>query len=225
MISVVDHGIGMSRETLDSVFELYAQGDGARERRAGLGLGLALARGLVELHGGSIQAHSAGLGNGSTFVVMLPLAAQGPSLAKHGPSETARHPGRCRVVVIDDRRDSSFTMQRMLELSGHEAFVAEEGPTGIALSKQVKPDVVLCDLDLPGGMSGYDVVRELRSHEDTEHALFVAVTGHAEVEARERSLRVGFDLHIVKPISRAQLLEILRALPCDRKTQTAGRSK
>jgi len=219
VISVVDQGFGMSRETLQNVFELYAQGDGATERRAGLGLGLALAKGLVELHGGAIAAHSAGVGKGSTFVVTLPLAAPAPS---HGEAETEEfytHRGRCRVVVIDDRRDSSFTLKRMLELSGHEAYVAEEGPTGVALAIDVKPDIVLCDIDLPGGMSGYDVVGELRAHQEACHALMVAVTGHAENEARQRSLQAGFDLHVVKPISRAQLLEILKALPCDREVR------
>ena len=122
---------------------------------------------------------------------------------------------KCRVVVVDDRRDSSFTLRRMLELSGHEAFVAEEGPSGVALARQIKPDVVLCDLDLPGGMSGYDVVQELRAHEETRNALIVAVTGHAEADARERSLQAGFDRHVVKPLSRAQLHEILKSLPCD----------
>ncbi len=222
MLSVIDKGVGMAGETLDKIFELYAQGEGARERRAGLGLGLALARGLVELHGGTIEAHSAGVGKGSTFIVMLPLAAQGAIHGKQESEEMDRRHAKCRVVVIDDRRDSSFTLRRMLELSGHEVYVAEEGPSGVALARQVKPDIVLCDLDLPGGMSGYDIVQELRAHEETRHALIVAVTGHAEAEARERSFQAGFDRHMVKPLSRAQLHEILKAVPCDGVTQPQG---
>jgi CheY-like chemotaxis protein len=214
-ISITDQGVGMGPATLSTVFEPYAQGEatGAR-RRAGLGLGLTLVKGLVELHGGRIVAHSAGTGHGATFTVTLPID-RSPAPEAPAPRE-AEVPStrRCRVVVIDDRRDAAHTLRRMLELSGHDASVAEDGPRGVELVRKLQPDLVLCDLDLPGGMSGLDVARELRGGSATAHITLVAVTGHGDDDAREQALAAGFDRHEMKPLSLLVLQRILSALPC-----------
>ena len=158
-ITIADQGIGMDGETCQRVFRPFAQGAANGDRsRGGLGLGLALAKGLVELHGGEISVGSPGLGHGSTFTIALPLVeyvapAEGHCGSQHNATES------CRVLIVDDRRDSSFPVQRMLEHEGHEVHVATNGAAGIALAQELELDVVLCDIGLPGGISGYDVAR------------------------------------------------------------------
>jgi len=214
-ISVVDHGVGMEPEMLQSVFEPFVQGVAAGDRdRRGLGLGLALARGLVELHGGQIAAHSAGTGHGTTMTVTLPLETAAAPESEPCPAATAGG-GRCRVVVIDDRRDARYALQRILEFSGHEVHVAADGPHGIELACAVRPDLVLCDIGLAGEMSGYDVVRKLRHLPETSHTHVVAVTGYGQDEVRDRAREAGFHRHLVKPVSLAALNLIIAELPCN----------
>ena len=208
----------MEAEALDSIFEPFVQGVAVGDRdRRGLGLGLALARGLVELHGGQITAQSDGPGHGTTMTITLPLDAAPPAESEPCPA-TAITTGRCRVVVIDDRRDASFALQRILELSGHEVHVAADGPHGIELACAVRPDLVLCDIGLSGEMSGYDVVRKLRHLPETAHAHIVAVTGYGQDEVRQRASEAGFHRHLVKPVSLAALNQIIVELPCNTAT-------
>jgi CheY-like chemotaxis protein len=213
-IAVVDQGIGMEAESLKTIFEPFVQGGAARDSdRRGLGLGLALARGLVELHGGQLTARSEGLGRGTTMTIVLPLdqttAEEGESCSNNSP-----HVGRCRVVVIDDRRDACYMLKRILELSGHEVHVATDGPQGIELACAIKPDLVLCDIGLAGELNGYDVVRKLRKLPETENAHVVAVTGYGQDEVRQRATEAGFHRHLVKPVSIAELNQIIVELPC-----------
>jgi signal transduction histidine kinase/ActR/RegA family two-component response regulator len=223
-ISVIDQGVGMDAEMLQSVFEPFVQGVAAGDRdRRGLGLGLALARGLVELHGGQIMAHSRGAGHGTTMSVTLPLDSTAPAETEPCPAATAVN-GRCRVVVIDDRRDARYALQRILEFSGHEVHVAADGPHGIELACTVRPDLVLCDIGLAGDMSGYDVVRQLRQLPETSHSHVVAVTGYGQDEVRQRATEAGFHRHLIKPVSLAALSLIIAELPCNaaNHAQTAG---
>jgi signal transduction histidine kinase/ActR/RegA family two-component response regulator len=213
-LSVIDEGAGMEPEALRMVFEPFVQGVAAGDRdRRGLGLGLALARGLIELHGGQITAHSKGTGHGTTMTINLPLDSE----ARAESESCSEAPGpvrRCRVVVIDDRRDASYALQRILEFSGHEVHVASDGPHGIELACAVRPDLVLCDIGLTGDMSGYDVVRKLRHLPETAHAHVVAVTGYGQDEVRQRAADAGFHRHVIKPVSVLALNEIIAQLPC-----------
>ncbi|HVU90261.1 MAG TPA: ATP-binding protein [Pirellulales bacterium] len=213
-VAVSDQGIGMNQRTRERVFHPFAQGAANGDRsQGGLGLGLALAKGLVELHGGEIEASSVGLGRGSTFTIALPLV---PYVA---PEEdrcgcTVDPPESCRVLIIDDRRDSSFPVQRMLEHGGHEVHVATNGAAGIALAQELELDVVFCDIGLPGGISGYDVARALRDSPKTATLFLVALTAYGDEEARRQALAAGFDRHLTKPASLHDIRSILSSLPC-----------
>jgi signal transduction histidine kinase/ActR/RegA family two-component response regulator len=213
-ISVTDEGIGMDRQTLEHVFEPFAQGRANGNRSGGgLGLGLPLAKALVELHDGEIFVHSAGPGRGATFTVLLPLDERPAPWRDSAPA--AENPSsRCRVLIIDDRRDSSYPLQRMLELGGHEVHVAVDGRTGVELARELLPNVVLCDIGLPNGMTGYDVARELRAGPETSSLLLVALTAYGEEEARLMAIEAGFDRHVAKPASLGALREILACVSC-----------
>jgi hypothetical protein len=147
---------------LSSIFDVFVQADRSLERvRGGLGLGLSLVKGLVDLHGGNVLANSNGLGCGAEFVVNLPLAARRPLPAMPLPPEGAPLGGgaKHRVLVVDDNRDAAHSAATLLELDGHTVRTAYTGATGLEVARQFRPDVILCDIGLPGGMSGYDVAR------------------------------------------------------------------
>ncbi len=212
-ITVRDSGIGMSSETVASAFEVFSQADASLDRsRGGLGLGLALVRGLVELHDGEVAAASAGVGKGAEFMIRLPLL-QEPVIVVETSSNGDEQKPRGRVVVIDDRRDSYHTMRRMLERFGHEVAVAEDGESGLRVIRGFKPDVVLCDIGLPGGMSGYDVARAIRADEALNGLFLVAVTGYGQEEDRRNALEAGFDVHLTKPVALDQLQSVLASSP------------
>jgi len=219
--SVRDDGVGISREAIDHIFEPFSQGQSSHgTARGGLGLGLALARGIAVLHGGGIYAESEGRDRGATFTVRLPCDSR-PASEAEACHDSPKHPGKCRIVIIDDRRDASYPLQRMLELAGHDVQVAMDGPRGISLVREFSPDVVLCDIGLPGGVSGYDVARELRQSSETSSLLLVAVTGYGQDEALAQAAAAGFDRHLTKPISLTMLHEILSMVPCSKESPTA----
>lgn len=213
-IAIADQGIGMDGPTSQQVFQPFKQGTANGDRsRGGLGLGLALAKGLVELHGGEIHVTSPGLGRGSTFTIALPLVEYvAPAEGHCGSSHDA--PESCRVLIVDDRRDSSFPVQRMLEHEGHEVHVATNGAAGIALAQEIELDVVFCDIGLPNGISGYDVARALRDSPKTGTLFLVALTAYGDEEARRQALSAGFDRHLTKPASLNDIRGILSSLPC-----------
>ena len=138
----------------------------------------------------------------------------------------AAHPGRCRIVIIDDRRDAAYTLRRVLELSGHEVHVASDGPQGIDLAISVRPDLVLCDIGLEGELTGYDVAKALRRTPETAGVHLVAVTGYGQDEVRQRAAQAGFDRHLVKPASIVVLNQIIAELPCSTTNheQAAGKA-
>jgi PAS domain S-box-containing protein len=202
---VRDDGVGMVPEQVEAMFEPFAQADdGLARSKGGLGLGLALVKALVELHGGSVSARSDGVGRGAEFVVTLPLA----SPATEGPAreEDASGTRRGRVVlVIDDNVDAGQSLAEMLELEGHVVHVARDGRSGVALARKLQPDVVLCDIGLPD-IDGYEVARTLRRDDALRAIRLVALSGYAQPEDRQRATEAGFDAHVAKPIAPDDLM-------------------
>ena len=198
VLSVEDRGIGLAAEMLESIFEPFTQTDVSLQRaRGGLGLGLAVVKGLVEQHGGRVAAHSAGLGRGSEFVVRLPLAAEAPAARP----ELAPAPSLPRrIVVVEDHEDAREALQILLTLQGHEVRAAADGVAGVALILQVQPDVALIDVGLPG-LDGYEVARRVRQAMGNAEIRLVAVTGYGQPYDRVRAQEAGFDLHLTKPVS------------------------
>jgi two-component system CheB/CheR fusion protein len=210
-IVVADSGAGMTEETLAHLFEPFMQGESTLDRsKGGLGLGLALAQELVKLHGGHIRAHSEGAGQGAEFVVSLP-----DDQVEAAPAETTvpSHTITCRrVLIIEDNIDAADSLREALELDAHQVAVAHDGPTGLALARSFHPEVVLCDVGLPG-MTGYDVARAFRADQVLKRTFLVAVTGYALPEDLQHANAAGFDRHLAKPLSLQGLQELLSSLP------------
>lgn len=207
VIRVRDDGVGIRPDQLPRMFVPFAQGEqGLARTRGGLGLGLALVKSLVELHGGFVRAASDGPGTGAEFVVALPLADEP---AARGAAPASPRPARPRsVLVIEDNVDAARTLADVLELAGHRVVIASDGRSGIALAREVRPDVVLCDLGLPD-VSGYEVARALRADPALRSARLVAVSGYTQEEDRERARRAGFDAHVPKPPPLEELERLL----------------
>ncbi len=209
-VRVRDTGIGMEPATIQIMFEAFAQAEQSLARsNGGLGLGLALARGLVELHGGTIEASSEGMGRGSELVVRLPLSAGGESADPVPEAVAAR---RRSVLIIDDNPDVARSLADVLELQGHEVTLARDGQSGFELAREKQPDVVLCDLGLPD-LDGYEVARRLRREECLRATRLFALSGYARPEDRDRSRAAGFDAHIAKPPNLDELSRIVAQGP------------
>jgi CheY-like chemotaxis protein len=200
LLTVRDTGIGMDRETLRCVFQAFAQADRSLERsRGGLGLGLALVKGLVELHGGTVCVSSEGLGKGTEFRVQLFLDQS----SKPESPPVAASPAKaktCRVLVIEDNVDGAESMRLLLKYLGHEPKIAHTGPAGVLLAGEWLPEVVLCDIGLPGGMDGYAVARALRENPQLDGALLIALTGYGRGEDQVQAKEAGFNRHMTKPV-------------------------
>jgi PAS domain S-box-containing protein len=211
-IVVRDTGVGIAPDLLPRLFQTLTQADASLERsQGGLGLGLALVKGLVELHGGQVEAHSAGLGQGAEFVVTLPLEQGVPVTA--GPASGAGGKGQpLRILMVEDNRDGAETLQTLLQLAGHEVALACTGPEGVALAREFHPDVVLCDIGLPG-MDGFAVGRALRQDPVTAGSRLIVLSGYGQEEDRRKSREAGFDLHLTKPVDPFELQRLLRAQP------------
>jgi PAS domain S-box-containing protein len=210
VVRVCDSGIGITPAMLPHVFELFAQAERALGRsEGGLGVGLALVRQLVEMHGGSVEAHSEGAGKGSEFVVRLPVlrVPAGEENGRAAPRDGATGPPR-RVLVVDDNRDAAATLARFLALSGHDVRTAHDGKAALAAARTFRPEVVLLDISLPG-MDGYQVARQLRERDGDGRALLAALTGYGQEEDRRRSHEAGFDAHLVKPADPDELLALI----------------
>jgi len=191
-----DNGVGIEPAMLPRLFEPFSQADDTLARSAGgLGLGLALVKGLVELHGGTIEAKSAGKGAGTEFVVRLPLSKAPP---RRRAADAPTPPRPRRIVVIEDSLDGAESLREVLELDGHTVEVAHDGAVGIELCRSSRPEVVLCDIGLPG-MSGYEVARVLRSDPALRGAYLIALTGYALPDDQRRAADAGFDVHLSKP--------------------------
>ena len=199
-VRVRDTGIGMSSDFAPHAFEMFAQAESGKDRtQGGLGIGLALVRTLVEMHGGTVSAYSAGLGQGSEFTVQLPDSGE------LYPEEegTAREPRKGvrarRILVVDDHKDSAQSLAIFLRLMGNDVHTSYDGPSALEAAAVYLPEVVLLDISLPG-MTGYEVARSLRSLPGLEKAVLVAVTGWGQEEDRRRCKEAGFDQHVIKPV-------------------------
>jgi two-component system CheB/CheR fusion protein len=207
-ICVRDTGFGMEPQQVARMFEPFAQEDRSLARtRGGLGLGLALSKGLIELHGGTVTAHSSGAGKGSEFTITLPLAAR-PTQGMPVPVSALSSRERRRILIIEDNVDAARTLADVLEIVGHEVTVARDGASGVALARTLKPDVVLCDLGLPD-VDGYEVARILRQDEELRSMRLIALSGYAQAEDKERAREAGFHAHLSKPAPLDELAELL----------------
>jgi PAS domain S-box-containing protein len=212
LIRVKDSGIGIAPEALPRIFDLFVQADLSLARsQGGLGIGLTLVCRLVEMHGGTVSATSEGLGQGSEFIVRLPLAqaqAIGSPKTDGQPSHAADRPPR-RVLVVDDNVDAAQTMAMLLRLLNHDVVhVVHDGPAALKAAQEFKPDVIFLDIGLPG-ISGYEVARQLRERAEFRDVLLVAVTGYGQSDDRQRSQQAGFDHHLVKPVAPEALQTVL----------------
>jgi CheY-like chemotaxis protein/two-component sensor histidine kinase len=213
LLAVRDTGIGMEPDVLARVFEAFSQADRSLDRsRGGLGLGLALVKGLVELHGGEVRVASQGAGRGTELTIRLPLGLQATPAS---PAAAAARATRCshRILVIEDHVDAAESMRTLLKLTGHQVEVAHTGVEGVETARRFLPRVVLCDIGLPGGMDGYAVARALRAEPALAAAFLIASTGYGQLEDQRRSREAGFDAHLTKPLDFAELQRLLGALP------------
>lgn len=209
LLSVRDTGIGMDRTMLERVFDTFSQADSSLDRsRGGLGLGLALVRGLVHLHGGDVAADSGGPGQGTEIAIRLPLSATDrppePVRVEVEPTATVN-----RVLVIEDNPDTAESMRMLFAMTGHTVAIAHAGPAGLELARTFQPQVVVCDIGLPGGMDGYAVARAIRRDPALAGIRLIALSGYGQEEDRRRSREAGFDVHLVKPVDFGDLCRLL----------------
>jgi two-component system CheB/CheR fusion protein len=211
ILRVIDSGVGIEPALLGRLFQPFMQADASLDRsQGGLGLGLALVKGLVEMHGGEVHAHSEGLGQGAEFVIELPLdqgAGKEPSTSPARPEAICR-----RVLVIEDNRDAADSLREVLEFGAHVVEVAYNGPDGLHRARTFKPEIVLCDIGLPG-MDGYEVAHAFRANPALKDVFLVALSGYAQPDDLQRARDAGFDKHLAKPSSLEKLEELLADAP------------
>lgn len=225
VVQVKDNGVGIASDMLDRVFDLFVQSDATLDRAdGGMGVGLTLVKAIVELHGGTVTATSAGPNQGSEFTVRLPLVANVATLAKSvDPMRQSPHAlanvaakgitgPRCfRIAIVEDNTDSRTTLQSLLQLDGHEVRAAADGPQGIELISNWQPEVALIDIGLPG-VDGFEVAQSVRTNHNGAKPYLIALTGYGFPSDREKALTAGFDAHLVKPLKRAELNSLLAGL-------------
>jgi len=214
-LRVQDSGIGIPAAVLPRIFDLFVQADHSLDRaQGGLGLGLSLVRTLVELHGGTVAAFSAGAGQGSELTVRIPLLDTESGRAEHAatapPGRAAKGPPplRARVLIVDDNQDAAAMLAELLQGFGLEVLLAYDGPAALQIAAALWPRIVLLDIGLPE-MDGYEVARRLRTQSDGRDVLLIALTGYSDAAARQRSQAAGFDHHLVKPVNLGALLDLV----------------
>ena len=219
VIRVRDTGMGIPAEMLPLIFEMFTQVDRNLGRsQGGLGIGLALVRSMVEMHGGTVEAFSDGPGKGSEFVVRIPLALEEPTQqvlsdepvsARQASAVTKR-----RILVVDDNQDSAQTLGMLLKVMGNEVCFAFDGPSALEAAASFRPGVVLLDIGLPG-MSGHDVARRMRQMSEVKDAFLVAQTGWGQDDDKRQSVEAGFNAHLVKPVDASELRKLLADLSAE----------
>lgn len=214
VISVRDTGLGIPREMLPRVFEMFAQMDHTRSReQGGLGIGLALAKHLIEMHGGRIEARSDGLGKGSQFIVRLPLADYGRGGRTAEPTSLPSQPLPARkILVVDDTRAALFVLDKLLTAMGQRVRTVSDAASALESARCDPPDVVISDIGMPG-IDGYELAKQLRQEPRLKDVVLVALTGYGQVSDRQRAKDAGFDHHIVKPVDVSNLQTLLAAIP------------
>jgi PAS domain S-box-containing protein len=214
VVTVADDGIGIPTGMLQTVFGMFTQVDRALEKTTGgLGIGLSLAKGLVEMHGGTIEAFSEGEGRGSEFAVRLPVSTS--SVSKSEPGEGEAHRGLPdrphRILIIDDNVDAANSLGELLEMMGHEILTAYDGEAGIEAALRFEPSVVLCDIGMPK-VNGYETARRIRMEEGVNKTVLIALTGWGQEDDLRKSVEAGFDHHLIKPVETAALTTLLVSL-------------
>jgi PAS domain S-box-containing protein len=214
VVSIRDTGIGITAEHLPHLFEMFSQAQPALERsQGGLGIGLSLVRGLVELHGGTVEAQSDGIGKGSRFIVRLPIengqapgASQAPAVERQVPST-----GKRRILVVEDHRDAADSLATLLRMMGHETYTAYDGLEGVRAAARHRPEVVLLDIGLPK-LNGHEAARQIRQQPWGKGVILIALTGWGQEEDKRRAWEAGFDHHMTKPVEPTALEELLTVL-------------
>jgi len=224
VVNVKDTGIGMAAEQLPRIFEMFTQLDSSLEKsQGGLGIGLTLVKRLVELHGGSIQAHSDGPGMGSEFIVRLPVVSEGSSVqAPEVDDAPAATKSLLRILIVDDNRDAADSLSEMLKMMGNDTRTAYDGQQGVDLAGEYRPDVILLDIGLPK-LDGYEACRRIREQPKGNGVVLIAVTGWGQDEDRRRSHEAGFDHHMVKPVDPQALLSMIAVLNVGHADQPTNR--
>jgi nitrogen-specific signal transduction histidine kinase len=213
VIRVKDNGIGISADQLPRIFTMFVQADTSLERSvSGLGIGLTLVKNLVEMHGGTVEALSEGIGRGSEFVVCLPISVatfepQLPAPTELKPATTVSR----RILVVDDNRDSAKTLAMLLDVTGHQTQIAFDGLEAVAAAETFRPEVVLLDIGLPK-LNGYETAITIREQPWGKDMLLVALTGWGQDDDRQKSKDAGFDAHLVKPVEHSVLAKLLAEL-------------
>jgi len=209
VIRVRDNGMGIDPKLLPRVFELFVQASRTLDRaHGGLGIGLTIVHRLVRLHGGSIEAHSDGLGKGAEFIVRLPIMKNAPAQAGRAAAAPTSNPS-LKLLIVDDNRDGAESMAMLQELLGHQTRLAHTGPDAVEIAQEFLPDVILLDIGLPG-MDGYEVARELRKMPLLAHTLLIALTGYGSEDDRQIARQAGFDEHLAKPADQERLQRMIR---------------
>jgi CheY-like chemotaxis protein len=211
---VKDSGIGIEPRTIPALFEMFSQVDSAIDRaEGGLGIGLALVKGLVGLHGGTVEGVSAGRGHGSEFTIRLPrtlIVEQDPAAEPVQPIESVRLGARAKILVADDNRDAADSMGLILEFGGHDVTVAHSGTEALEKARTSIPDAMILDIGMPD-MTGYEVARRVRAEPWGERIFMLAITGWGQEEDKERAMAAGFDQHMTKPVDADAVEQRLRA--------------
>ncbi|MEZ5739347.1 MAG: ATP-binding protein [Burkholderiaceae bacterium] len=209
LIQVSDNGIGIEPDDLESLFTMFGQIRQHDRLDSGLGIGLALSRNLMQLHGGDIAVHSDGLGHGSRFTMSLPIgvAPEGgpPGIAVQAGEAPAR---RSRFLVVDDNEDARDSLAMLLELSGQQVETAADGATAVGSMSTFSPDVVVMDIGMPG-LNGYEAARRIRQNEAGCRTVLIALTGWGQAQVRTLAIEAGFDGHLVKPVDLAALMRLV----------------
>jgi PAS domain S-box-containing protein len=214
LVSVTDNGIGIAAETLPRIFEMFAQATPALERsQSGLGIGLSLVKGVVELHGGRIEARSDGPGRGSEFVVRLPIIVEQlvQQSQPQGDDDESPSLATCRILIVDDLKDSADSLAMLLRMSSHEVHTAYDGEEAVVAAEQFRPEVILLDIGMPK-LNGYDACRCIREKPWGKDIFLIAVTGWGQEDDRRRTEEAGFNAHMIKPIDAHELTRVLAQL-------------
>jgi len=228
VVSIRDTGLGISADMLPRVFDMFAQVDRTLKRaQGGLGIGLTLARTLVEMHGGRVEVRSEGPGKGSEFTVRLPLAVNDDPVAEGQPRGTDPPPsGLCprRVLVVDDNRDGANSLGLLLKYLGADAHIVYDGPSALEAIRTYRPAIVFLDIGMPG-MDGHEVARRVRQEPELAAVVLVALTGWGQEEDRHRSREAGFDHHLVKPVDADALQALLASLASQTSSNASCRTR
>jgi CheY-like chemotaxis protein len=218
VVAFEDNGIGIPSDRLRGIFEMFEQVEASIEHsQGGLGIGLTLVQRLVQMHGGTVEARSAGVGQGSRFEVRLTALADTGLASVPAPAQDEEHLDPRSVLVVDDNRDAATSLSMLLELSGHSVHTAYDGAAALEAAELHRPEIVLLDIGLPG-MTGYEVCRRLRQRPSGRDAVIIALTGWGQDADRRMSAEAGFDGHLVKPVDYTTLVDMVRRLLADRET-------